>query len=136
MEQADENARTGAPGGEERDEARASSGQMAGQAGQDGASDMEEAVRRRAYEMYVARGGQPGREFDDWYAAEQEVRAQRAAAPAAGQRESGQRESGQREPDTGARGGMEETSAEQGERAASPRKRSAPSRRSRPRGEG
>jgi hypothetical protein len=38
------------------------------------AQDQEEAVRRRAYEIYESRGGSPGRELDDWYAAEEEIR--------------------------------------------------------------
>jgi hypothetical protein len=30
-------------------------------------------VRSRAYEIYIARGEQPGRELDDWLQAEQEL---------------------------------------------------------------
>lgn len=32
-----------------------------------------EAVARRAYELYQARGGEPGHELEDWLSAEQEV---------------------------------------------------------------
>jgi hypothetical protein len=38
--------------------------------------DYIERVRRRAYEIYLARGGTDGREFDDWVKAEKEVRKQ------------------------------------------------------------
>jgi hypothetical protein len=41
--------------------------------------DHEEAIRRRAYEIYESRGGSPGNELDDWYAAEQEIRGARGA---------------------------------------------------------
>lgn len=30
-------------------------------------------VARRAYELYQARGGEPGHEIEDWLSAEQEV---------------------------------------------------------------
>jgi hypothetical protein len=33
----------------------------------------EERVRRRAYELYLRRGGQSGSELDDWLQAEQEI---------------------------------------------------------------
>jgi hypothetical protein len=33
-----------------------------------------EAIRRRAYEMYLERGGDHGLDFDDWVRAEQELR--------------------------------------------------------------
>jgi len=32
----------------------------------------DEDIRRRAYEIYLARGEQPGRDLDDWLAAERE----------------------------------------------------------------
>lgn len=35
----------------------------------------EERIRRRAYELYVARGSEPGRALDDWLQAEGEVQA-------------------------------------------------------------
>jgi hypothetical protein len=31
-------------------------------------------IRQRAYEIYVRRGGAPGRDIDDWAAAERELR--------------------------------------------------------------
>jgi hypothetical protein len=34
----------------------------------------EEEIRRRAYEIYLERGGQPGRELDDWLQAERELK--------------------------------------------------------------
>ena len=40
-------------------------------AGLDGKSAHEE-IRRRAYEIYSGRGGQPGGEIDDWLQAERE----------------------------------------------------------------
>ncbi len=33
----------------------------------------EDEIRRRAYEIYVARGGTPGHELDDWIRAEREL---------------------------------------------------------------
>lgn len=33
----------------------------------------QDAVARRAYELYEARGGEPGHELEDWLNAEQEV---------------------------------------------------------------
>jgi Protein of unknown function (DUF2934) len=35
---------------------------------------LEERIRRRAYELYVQRGGQPGSALDDWLQAEKEIR--------------------------------------------------------------
>jgi len=35
---------------------------------------MEDEVRRRAYEIFVERGGKPGSEAEDWLTAEREVR--------------------------------------------------------------
>jgi len=34
----------------------------------------EERIRRRAYELYIRRGKEPGRELDDWLQAEVEIR--------------------------------------------------------------
>ena len=34
----------------------------------------EEQIRRRAYELYVQRGGIHGRHMDDWFSAESELR--------------------------------------------------------------
>jgi Protein of unknown function (DUF2934). len=36
----------------------------------------EEEIRRRAHEIYVARGGAEGYELDDWLQAERELRSQ------------------------------------------------------------
>jgi hypothetical protein len=35
--------------------------------------NMEDEIRRRAYELYEARGCTPGHETDDWFVAEREV---------------------------------------------------------------
>ena len=35
--------------------------------------NVEEEIRRRAYELYEQRGGAPGHERDDWFLAEREV---------------------------------------------------------------
>ena len=37
-------------------------------------NDLEEEIRRRAYELYVERGETPGNENEDWLIAEREVR--------------------------------------------------------------
>jgi hypothetical protein len=39
--------------------------------GENGA--LEKEIRRRAYEIYLERGEQPGRELDDWLQAEREL---------------------------------------------------------------
>ena len=36
-------------------------------------STRDEEIRRRAYELYLERGEQPGRELDDWLQAEREL---------------------------------------------------------------
>ena len=36
--------------------------------------NLEEEIRRRAYEIYVERGSTPGNESEDWLTAEREVR--------------------------------------------------------------
>jgi hypothetical protein len=33
-----------------------------------------EAIARRAYELFLARGGEDGHDMDDWYQAERELR--------------------------------------------------------------
>jgi DUF2934 family protein len=33
----------------------------------------DEQIRARAYELYIARGGAPGHEVDDWLQAEREI---------------------------------------------------------------
>jgi len=38
-----------------------------------GNSAPEEEIRRRAYEIYLERGEQPGRELEDWLQAEREL---------------------------------------------------------------
>ena len=38
------------------------------------ASSLEERVRRRAYELYLRRGNQPGSALDDWLQGEKEIR--------------------------------------------------------------
>jgi len=38
-----------------------------------GNSARDEEIRRRAYEIYLQRGEQPGRELDDWLQAEREL---------------------------------------------------------------
>jgi hypothetical protein len=42
-----------------------------------------EEIRRRAYELYQARGGTGGSDMDDWLTAEREVRERGATAPMA-----------------------------------------------------
>ena len=39
-----------------------------------GNSTRDEEIRRRAYEIYLERGEQPGRELDDWFQAERELK--------------------------------------------------------------
>jgi hypothetical protein len=39
-----------------------------------GNSARDEEIRRRAYEIYLERGGQPGRDLDDWLQAERELK--------------------------------------------------------------
>jgi hypothetical protein len=51
---------TEAPGGEER------------AAGTGRNSALDEEIRRRAYQLYVERGGQHGRDLDDWLQAKRE----------------------------------------------------------------
>jgi hypothetical protein len=38
-----------------------------------GNSVRDEEIRRRAYDIYLERGGQPGRDLDDWLQAEREL---------------------------------------------------------------
>jgi hypothetical protein len=40
------------------------------------AFNLDEEIRRRAYELYLARGGRPGNQHEDWVRAEQQVRQQ------------------------------------------------------------
>jgi hypothetical protein len=39
-----------------------------------------EEIRQRAQEIFIARGGAPGKELEDWLRAEQELKQERAAA--------------------------------------------------------
>lgn len=39
----------------------------------DNASDPRDRIAMRAYELYLARGGADGGDFDDWLAAEREI---------------------------------------------------------------
>ena len=43
-------------------------------------SDLEAAIRQRAYELYLERGGRSGSETEDWLLAEREVLAQSRTA--------------------------------------------------------
>ena len=43
--------------------------------------DYRDRVAMRAYELYLARGGADGRDFDDWLAAEREISAGNGGAP-------------------------------------------------------
>jgi len=40
--------------------------------------DLDEEIRRRAYELYLERQGTPGDQVQDWFTAEREVRARYA----------------------------------------------------------
>jgi Protein of unknown function (DUF2934) len=44
------------------------------QAGVPGSEPTEDDIRRRAYERYLDRGGQHGMDFEDWLAAERDLR--------------------------------------------------------------
>ena len=44
------------------------------------AQPREQDVAQRAYELYEQRGGQDGRDWEDWFQAEQELRQSSAAA--------------------------------------------------------
>jgi hypothetical protein len=46
-----------------------------------GNSARDEEIRRRAYEIYLERGEQPGRELDDWLQAERENRTRDVPEP-------------------------------------------------------
>ena len=47
-----------------------------------GSVDVEQMIRQRAYELSEQRGFEPGREQEDWFTAEQQVRAKHAVAGA------------------------------------------------------
>jgi hypothetical protein len=44
--------------------------------------NLDEEIRRRAYELYQERGGEHGREHEDWFRAETEVRARSSSRSA------------------------------------------------------
>jgi hypothetical protein len=44
-----------------------------------GSGPSEEDIRLRAYQRYVERGSEHGRDFDDWLIAEQELKRKRSA---------------------------------------------------------
>ena len=44
--------------------------------------DLEALIRQRAYELSEQRGFEPGREQEDWFTAEQQVRARHAVSGA------------------------------------------------------
>ena len=45
--------------------------------------NVEEQIRRRAYELYEARGREDGHDFEDWQQAEAEIRSSQRKAVAA-----------------------------------------------------
>jgi hypothetical protein len=47
---------------------------IGGQAGVLGSEPTEDDIRRRAYERYLERGGEHGLDFEDWLAAERDLR--------------------------------------------------------------
>jgi len=44
-------------------------------------NELRKEIRRRAYEIYLGRGREPGREIDDWLQAERELTRDRSKAP-------------------------------------------------------
>lgn len=52
---------------------KASPAPSSGGNGGNGAEDLRARIARRAYELYVQRGYQPGHELDDWIQAEREI---------------------------------------------------------------
>ena len=46
-------------------------------------STREDKIRRRAYELYVERGGEPGRDIEDWLQAERELTGDKSDAAGA-----------------------------------------------------
>ena len=45
--------------------------------------NIEEEIRRLAYELFEARGGEDGHELEDWLRAEEEIRSNKTIAVAA-----------------------------------------------------
>ena len=50
---------------------------IAMQSGVEGHEPTEDDIRRRAYERYLERGGGHGTDFEDWLAAEREIRSRK-----------------------------------------------------------
>jgi hypothetical protein len=48
-----------------------------GQSTGSGSSDEQSRIARRAYELYLERGGSHGQDWEDWLAAEREIRGSR-----------------------------------------------------------
>ena len=46
-------------------------------------TNIEERIRCRAYELYEARGGEHGRDLEDWFRAEGEIKGKSAKAASA-----------------------------------------------------
>jgi hypothetical protein len=44
-------------------------------------NNRSDAVARRAYDLYLQRGAQPGHELDDWIQAEREIKGSQAPRP-------------------------------------------------------
>ncbi len=42
----------------------------------------KEDIAHRAYQMYMQRGGEPGRDIEDWFRAEKELTGESVATPA------------------------------------------------------
>jgi hypothetical protein len=61
------------PKGNGSTESQATSVQVAPQEASTRSSARDQEIRRRAYEIYLERGGQPGGELDDWLQAEREL---------------------------------------------------------------
>jgi hypothetical protein len=45
--------------------------------------NIEEEIRKRAYELFEARGGEDGQELEDWLRAEEEIKSSKTNAVAA-----------------------------------------------------
>ena len=52
-------------------------------AASDETRNIEDEIRRRAYELFEARGGEDGQELEDWLRAEEEIRGSKTDAVAA-----------------------------------------------------
>lgn len=53
------------------------------------ASTREDKIRSRAYELYVERGREPGRDIEDWLQAERELTADKSSASSHNKRSEG-----------------------------------------------